>query len=91
MDLEKNLTGALLDLQSLGSARTAPQLCDLLESRFLDEQVNLSKNMGDTGLPPWAAPGLDWAGVSSKGSPSQAPPGVCGAQRIGDSPALPGV
>ncbi|KAL1790240.1 ferritin light chain 1 [Sigmodon hispidus] len=45
--LEKNLNQALLDLHSLGSARTDPRLCDFLENHFLDEEVKLIKNMGN--------------------------------------------
>ncbi|XP_055472238.1 ferritin light chain-like [Psammomys obesus] len=45
--LEKNLNQALLDLHSLGSARTDPHLCDFLENHFLNEEVKLIKKMGD--------------------------------------------
>ncbi|KAL1775977.1 ferritin light chain [Sigmodon hispidus] len=45
--LEKNLHQALLDLHSLGSARTDPHLCDFLEKHFLDEEVKLIKKMGN--------------------------------------------
>ncbi|KAL1791462.1 ferritin light chain 1, partial [Sigmodon hispidus] len=45
--LEKNLNQALLDLHSLGSARTDPHLCDFLENHFLDEEVKLIKKMGN--------------------------------------------
>ncbi|KAK7832982.1 hypothetical protein U0070_012138 [Myodes glareolus] len=44
--LEKNLNQALLDLHSLGSARTDPHLCDFLENHFLDEEVKVIKKMG---------------------------------------------
>ncbi|KAM7316126.1 ferritin light chain 1-like [Alexandromys fortis] len=44
--LEKNLNQALLDLHSLGSARTDPHLCDFLENHFLDKEVKVIKKMG---------------------------------------------
>ncbi|KAK7826533.1 hypothetical protein U0070_017114 [Myodes glareolus] len=43
--LEKNLNQALLDLRSLGSARTDPHLCNFLENHFLDEEVKVIKKM----------------------------------------------
>ena len=45
--LEKNLNQALLDLHSLGSARTDPHLCDFLENHVLDEEVKVIKKMGN--------------------------------------------
>ena len=45
--LEKNLNQALLDLHSLGSARTDPHLCDFLENHFLDKEVKVIKKMGN--------------------------------------------
>ncbi|XP_041494609.1 ferritin light chain-like [Microtus oregoni] len=45
--LEKNLNQALLDLHSLGSARTDPHLCDFLENHFLDTEVKVIKKMGN--------------------------------------------
>ncbi|CAO2614395.1 Ferritin light chain 1 [Lemmus lemmus] len=45
--LEKNLNQALLDLNSLGSARTDPHLCDFLENHFLDEEVKVIKKIGN--------------------------------------------
>ncbi|KAK7815617.1 hypothetical protein U0070_006258 [Myodes glareolus] len=45
--LEKNLNQALLDIHSLGSARTDPHLCDFLENHFLDEEVKVIKKMGN--------------------------------------------
>lgn len=38
---------ALLCLLALGSARVDPQLCDFLESRFLDKEVKLTEKMGN--------------------------------------------
>ena len=38
---------ALLDLRGLGSARTNPHICDLLENHSLDEEVKLIKKIGD--------------------------------------------
>ena len=46
--MEKNLNQALLGLQSLGSARTDPHICDFLENHFLDEEVKLIKKMVTT-------------------------------------------
>ncbi|OBS69795.1 hypothetical protein A6R68_01663, partial [Neotoma lepida] len=43
----ENLNQALLDLHSLASAHTDPHLCDFLENHFLDEEVKLSKKMGN--------------------------------------------
>ena len=45
--MEKNLNQALLDMHALGSAHADPQLCDFLESHFLNEKVKLIKKMGD--------------------------------------------
>ena len=45
--IEKNLNQALWGLQSLGSARTDPHICDFLENHFLDEEAKLIKKMGD--------------------------------------------
>ncbi|XP_049979214.1 ferritin light chain 1-like [Alexandromys fortis] len=45
--LEKNLNQALLDLHSLGSARTDPHLCNFLENHFLDKEVKVIKKMGN--------------------------------------------
>ncbi|CAO2605746.1 Ferritin light chain [Lemmus lemmus] len=45
--LEKNLNQALLDLHSLGSAGTDPNLCDFLENHFLDEEVKVIKKMSN--------------------------------------------
>lgn len=43
--MEKNPHQAPLGLHSLGSAHTAPHLCDFLENHFLNEEVKLIKNM----------------------------------------------
>ncbi|XP_038205905.1 ferritin light chain 1-like [Arvicola amphibius] len=45
--LEKNLNQALLDLHSLGSARTDLHLCYFLENHFLNEEVKVIKKMGN--------------------------------------------
>ncbi|KAH0514369.1 Ferritin light chain 1 [Microtus ochrogaster] len=69
--LEKNLNQALLDLHSLGSARTDPHLCDFLENHFLDEEVRVIKKMGNhlTNLCRLAAgPRRLWANTSLNGS-----------------------
>ncbi|XP_039744122.1 ferritin light chain-like [Pteropus medius] len=47
MVLEKILNQALLDLHALGSANSDHQLCDFLESHFLENEVKLLKKMGD--------------------------------------------
>ncbi|KAH0514678.1 Ferritin light chain [Microtus ochrogaster] len=47
LTLEKNLNQALLDLHSLGFARTDPHLCDFIENHFLDEEVKVIKKMGN--------------------------------------------
>lgn len=39
---------ALLDQRALGSARTAPQPRDFLETGFQGQQVKLIQKMGDT-------------------------------------------
>ncbi|EPQ14858.1 Ferritin light chain [Myotis brandtii] len=44
--LERNLDQALLELKALGSTRTDPQLCDLLENHFRGEEVKLIKKLG---------------------------------------------
>ncbi|XP_074075856.1 ferritin light chain [Macrotis lagotis] len=47
LDLEKGLNQALLKLHALGSDQGDPQLCDFLESHYLDEEVKLLKRLGD--------------------------------------------
>ncbi|KAM7320727.1 hypothetical protein ACRRTK_019980 [Alexandromys fortis] len=69
--LEKNLNQAVLDLHSLGSARTDPHLCDFLENHFLGEEVKVIKKMGNhlTNLRRLAAgPRHLWASTSLNGS-----------------------
>ncbi|XP_032970387.1 ferritin light chain 1-like [Rhinolophus ferrumequinum] len=48
MAMEKNLNQAFLDLHTLGSACSDPDLCDFRESHFLDEEVKLIKKMVTT-------------------------------------------
>uniref|UniRef100_G1QGC0 Ferritin n=1 Tax=Myotis lucifugus TaxID=59463 RepID=G1QGC0_MYOLU len=50
----ENLTWALWSRRP-GSVRAAPPLRDFLQSHFRGEQVELTKKMGDTCLPPQAA------------------------------------
>uniref|UniRef100_A0A8C5R2Q0 Ferritin n=1 Tax=Leptobrachium leishanense TaxID=445787 RepID=A0A8C5R2Q0_9ANUR len=47
LQLEKTVNQALLDLHQLASERNDPQLCDFLESEYLDEQVKAMKQLGD--------------------------------------------
>lgn len=47
MALEKNVNQALLDLHTLDSAHADSHLFNFLESHFLDEEVKLTKKMGD--------------------------------------------
>lgn len=62
---------ALLCLLALGSARVDPQLCDFLESRFLDELWNTQKiSHRVANLPRLEVPRLDWMRISLRGSPS---------------------
>ncbi|KAB0393328.1 hypothetical protein E2I00_006712, partial [Balaenoptera physalus] len=67
----RNLNPPLLDLHALGSVHAEPQLYDFRESHFLEEQVKLIKKMGDHVIAGWLVPRLDWANISSKGSPSR--------------------
>lgn len=56
---------ALLGLQALGSACTAPQLCDCLQSHILAKQVKRIKKMGNhrAHLHGLASPTLGWASL----------------------------
>jgi ferritin heavy chain len=47
LELEKSVNQALLDLHKVASDRTDPQMCDFLESEFLEEQVESIKQLGD--------------------------------------------
>ncbi|XP_032813987.1 ferritin heavy chain [Petromyzon marinus] len=47
LQLEKNVNQSLLDLHALGSKENDPQLCDFLESHYLEEQVEAIKKLGD--------------------------------------------
>ncbi|KAB0407206.1 hypothetical protein E2I00_000829 [Balaenoptera physalus] len=47
MAVEKSLNQALLDLHALGSASADAQLCEFLESRFLQVEMKILKKMGD--------------------------------------------
>ncbi|XP_078735641.1 ferritin heavy chain B-like [Lampetra fluviatilis] len=47
LQLEKTVNQALLDLHALASEKKDPQLCDFLESKFLEEQVESIKQLGD--------------------------------------------
>ncbi|CAN0329099.1 ferritin heavy chain B-like [Lampetra fluviatilis] len=47
LQLEKTVNQALLDLHALASEKKDPQLCDFLESKFLEEQVESIKQLGE--------------------------------------------
>ena len=47
LSLEKEVNQSLLNLHGLSSSKNDPHLNDFLESEFLDEQVNASKELGD--------------------------------------------
>ncbi|MBN3294771.1 FRIML protein, partial [Polypterus senegalus] len=47
LKLEKTINQALLDLHKMASDRGDPQLCDFLESHFLNEEVEIIKKMGN--------------------------------------------
>ena len=47
MNLEKEVNQSLLDLHALSSSKNDAHLSDFLESEYLDEQVNASKELGD--------------------------------------------
>ncbi|KAJ8782011.1 hypothetical protein J1605_010524 [Eschrichtius robustus] len=59
--MEKNLSQALEDPQALSSAGTDMHPCDFLESRFLQEQLKIIKQMATTRLTSigcWSQAGL---------------------------------
>jgi len=45
--LEKNVNQALLDLHKVATAHDDAQMCDFLESEYLEEQVKAIKELGD--------------------------------------------
>jgi ferritin heavy chain len=47
LELEKSVNQSLLDLHKVASNRNDPQMCDFLESEFLEEQVESIKKFGD--------------------------------------------
>lgn len=47
LDLEKTVNQSLLDLHKVASKHEDAQLCDFLESEFLEEQVEAIKKIGD--------------------------------------------
>ena len=47
LDLEKKVNQALLDLHVLAGSHKDANLCDFVESEFLDEQVETIKELGD--------------------------------------------
>ncbi|KAL1791717.1 ferritin light chain 1 [Sigmodon hispidus] len=65
--LEKNLNQALLDLHSLGSARTDPHLCDFLENHFLDPHPGEAHE--EDGQPPDQPPQGDRPQPAQTGAP----------------------
>nr|XP_033705672.1 ferritin light chain-like [Tursiops truncatus]XP_059858178.1 ferritin light chain-like [Delphinus delphis] len=77
MALEKSLNQAFLDLHALGSASADAQLCEFLESHFLEVERKILKKMGDhlTNLRKLAGPQagpLAEQGIPSKGSSASA-------------------
>nr|AFK11049.1 ferritin mitochondrial [Callorhinchus milii] len=47
LNLEKSVNQSLLDLHNLASTHNDPQLCNFLETHYLDEQVEAIKKLGD--------------------------------------------
>ncbi|CAM9724866.1 unnamed protein product [Lampetra planeri] len=47
LQLEKNVNQALLELHALATEHNDPQLCDFLDSHYLEEQVESIKNIAD--------------------------------------------
>jgi ferritin heavy chain len=47
LELEKSVNQALLNLHKIASDHTDPQMCDFLESEFLEEQVESIKQLAD--------------------------------------------
>uniref|UniRef100_A0A8C9WMD8 Ferritin n=1 Tax=Scleropages formosus TaxID=113540 RepID=A0A8C9WMD8_SCLFO len=47
LQLEKNVNQALLDLHKVAMENDDPHLCDFLETRYLNEQVEAIKKLGD--------------------------------------------
>jgi len=47
LDLEKTVNQTLIDLHSVADSRADKQMCDFIESEFLDEQVKSIKELSD--------------------------------------------
>lgn len=47
LDLEKTVNQSLLDLHKVASAHNDAQMCDFIESEYLEEQVESIKKIGD--------------------------------------------
>jgi ferritin heavy chain len=47
LELEKSVNQALLDLHKIASNHNDPQMCDFLESEYLEEQVESIKKLGE--------------------------------------------
>ncbi|XP_076852484.1 ferritin, middle subunit-like [Brachyhypopomus gauderio] len=47
LQLEKKVNQALLDLHKIATEKADPHLCDFLESKCLDEKVEMIKKLGD--------------------------------------------
>nr|ACD12026.1 hypothetical protein [Isometrus maculatus] len=47
LELEKTVNQALLDLHKIASRCNDPQMCDFLETEYLQEQVDAIKQLGD--------------------------------------------
>eukprot|EP00069_Balaena_mysticetus_P002416 bmy_04145T0 len=63
LHLEKSVNQSLLELQKLATDRNDPNLCDFIETHYLNEQVKSIKELGDhiTNLPKMGAPAI-WHG-----------------------------
>lgn len=70
--LEKSLNQALLDLHALASANADTQFCGFLENCFLEEEMKLTKKMGDhlSNLRRPSGPQAGLGDISSKSSPA---------------------
>ena len=47
LELEKKVNQSLLDLHAVGGSHNDANLCDFLESEYLQEQVDAIKELGD--------------------------------------------
>jgi ferritin heavy chain len=47
LDLEKQVNESLLDIHKIASEKNDPQMCDFLETHYLEEQVKAIKELSD--------------------------------------------